>query len=87
MIEILALDRQSVIDVLRQELHTLNDEIALDLPSNELLRDELGIDSLDLVELVARVEYRFGFIVSDEDWQRFETLEDIAAYVVDHAIQ
>jgi acyl carrier protein len=43
--------------------------------------DDLGIDSLTMVEVVVAVEDRFGLVVPDDDWARFVTLGDAVAYL------
>lgn len=40
-----------------------------------------SIDSLDALELVARVEQHFRVPVPDEDWRRMTSPRDIADYV------
>jgi acyl carrier protein len=72
-----------MLDVLRAELHEVNAEIPRDLPADRELVDELGIDSLDVVEFVARLEHRFRFVVPDDEWQELATLDAIAAYALE----
>jgi acyl carrier protein len=72
--------RAEMLDVLRFELHEVNPEIPRDLPDDKELIAELGIDSLDVVEFVARLEYRFRFVVQTDEWQELATLDAIAAY-------
>ena len=43
--------------------------------------DDLGLDSLDLVELVARLEQSTGLYVPDEDLKLLTSVADTAAYV------
>lgn len=43
--------------------------------------DDLGADSLDLVELVMELEEHFNIEISDDDSQNFQTVSDVAAYV------
>ena len=45
---------------------------------------DLGLDSLDVVEFVARVEEVYRVSVPDEDWQQLSTLDRIAEYVLVH---
>jgi acyl carrier protein len=45
------------------------------------LADDLGIDSLTLVDVVVAVEDRFGLIIPDDDWARFETVGDAVAHL------
>jgi len=43
--------------------------------------DDLGADSLDLVELVMAMEEAYGFQVSDEDTEAMRTVKDAIEYV------
>lgn len=45
------------------------------------LREDLGADSLDLVELVMSVACEFGDDILDEDFQDVRTLGELAAYI------
>ncbi len=45
------------------------------------LRDDLGADSLDLVELGLQIEEAFGFEVTDEDGDKMVTFEDLIELV------
>jgi acyl carrier protein len=45
------------------------------------LEEDLGIDSLTLVDLVVAAEDRFGLVIADDDWSRFRTVGDIAAHL------
>lgn len=57
------------------------------VPDEELAReeasftDDLGADSLDMVELVMGYEREFGISISDEDSERFYTLKDVYEYL------
>jgi acyl carrier protein len=73
-----------MLKVLRAELREVNASIPGDLPADEELIADLGLDSLDVVEFVARLEYRFRFVVPDGEWQQLATLDAIAAYALDH---
>ena len=43
--------------------------------------DDLGIDSLTMVDVVVAVEDRFGLVIPDDEWARFETVCDASAHV------
>lgn len=47
--------------------------------------DELGADSLDIVELVMSVEKEFDIEIPDEDAEDMSTVQDVLDYVHDHA--
>lgn len=44
-------------------------------------REDLGADSLDLVELVMAFEEEFGGTISDEDAQQIKTVGDAVRYI------
>jgi acyl carrier protein len=50
------------------------------VPEANLL-DDLGADSLDVVELVMALEEEFGIEVPDEDVENIRTIADIVSYV------
>jgi acyl carrier protein len=42
---------------------------------------DLGIDSLTLVDVVVATEDRFGMVIPDEEWSRFETVGNAVRYI------
>ena len=73
-----------VLDRLRIELASVRPDLAATAPPDATLKHDLEIDSLDVLEFVARVEAAFGVVVPDEDWQQVATLGSLAAYVAAH---
>ncbi len=47
--------------------------------------DDLGADSLDIVELVMAFEEEFGIEIPDEDAEKIVTVQDAVAYIEKHA--
>ena len=47
--------------------------------------DDLGADSLDLVELVMALEEEFGQEIPDEDAEKIATVQDAINYITEHA--
>lgn len=43
--------------------------------------DDLGADSLDMMELIMKIEEEFGVTVNDEDAAKIETVADIVELV------
>ena len=47
--------------------------------------DDLGADSLDVVELVMELEEKFDIEIPDEDVERMRTVGDMERYVTERA--
>lgn len=47
--------------------------------------DDLGADSLDIVELVMAMEDEFGIEIPDEDAEKIKTVKDVVDYIKGHA--
>ena len=43
--------------------------------------DDLGADSLDIVELVMALEEKFNLSISDDDAEKLKTLNDVVKYI------
>ncbi len=43
--------------------------------------DEIGADSIDLVDLISAVEDNFGISIPDEAIENLKTIGDVAAYI------
>jgi acyl carrier protein len=46
------------------------------------LKETLGLDSLDYIDLVVVIESNFGFKVKPEDFTNIVTVEDFCNYVI-----
>lgn len=55
-------------------------ELSEVVPEARIL-DDLGADSLDVVELVMALEETYDIIVPDEDAEGLQTVADIQAYI------
>jgi acyl carrier protein len=47
--------------------------------------DDLGADSLDIVELVMKMEEEFGIEIPDEEAEKIKTVNDVVEYIKAHA--
>ncbi len=45
---------------------------------------DLGLDSLDLVDLMMQLEQVFGIAIPDEDYSRITNLKSLLAYLDEH---
>lgn len=68
---------EKVKDILAKQLRIEVDTIEDDTN----IMEDLGADSLDIVELLMAIEENFGITVPDEDVSSLKTVRDIAEYV------
>ena len=68
-------DRVSAIIV--EQLGVTKEELA---PKASFI-DDLGADSLDIVELVMAMEEEFDIEIPDDDAEKIQTIEDVITYV------
>lgn len=47
--------------------------------------EDLGADSLDIVELIMALEEEFGVEIPDEDAEKISTVGDAVKYIQEHA--
>ena len=45
------------------------------------LSEDLGADSLDIVEMMMSMEDEFGIEINDDDAKEFKTIADLIAYI------
>ncbi len=46
--------------------------------------DDLGADSLDIVELVMKMEEEFSIEIPDEEAEKIKTVNDVVQYITAH---
>ena len=77
--------KEEIFDKLKElvvdQLGVAEDEVTMEAS----MQDDLGADSLDLVDLVMSVEEEFGVKVADEDLENIKTVGDIVNYIEDRA--
>ena len=67
--------------LLVKELNLNPDEVR---PDAEIAAD-LGLNSLELADLIVMCEEKFGIVFADEDLAKLVTVGDVAAYIEQHA--
>ena len=50
------------------------------------LTEDLGLDSLDVIELMSAFEEEFGIEIPDEDAERLGKIEDIVRYLKERGV-
>jgi acyl carrier protein len=52
-----------------------------DVTNEASFLEELGADSLDVVELIMEMEEKFGIQIPDEDAEKIKTVQDAIDYI------
>jgi acyl carrier protein len=68
---------QKMIDIIVEQLSVESDKVV----ANASFVDDLGADSLDLVELIMAMEEGFDIEIPDEDAEGITTVQDAIDYV------
>lgn len=67
-------------EIICEQLGVSEDEV---VPTASFIED-LGADSLDLVELVMALEEEYDVEISDEDAEKIRTVQDVLNYISSH---
>jgi acyl carrier protein len=70
------MDRQQIHDRIVERLRALS-ESAQNITEASHLRDDLGLNSLDAVDLVMQLEDEFELELTDDELSGFETVGDV----------
>ena len=49
-----------------------------------LFGDDIGLDSVDSLEIIAAIDQEFGVSMMGVDREHFQTIETLSAYVMNH---
>ena len=71
---------EKICDILAEQLDIDRDDITMELS----IADDLGADSLDLVDLLMSLEDEFDIEVPDEDVEKIKTVGDVVKYIEDN---
>jgi len=72
---------EKVKGIIVEQLGVEEEEVTLEAS----FTDDLGADSLDIVELVMAFEEEFGIEIPDEDAEKISTVRDAVKYIDEHA--
>ncbi len=68
---------EKVKNLLIEELRVEEDKIVLEAE----LANDLGVNSLELADLILLCEEKFDIVIDDEDLHKFITVGDVVAYL------
>ena len=71
-------------DITSRVIAVVADQLSVDaseIRAESSFQDDLGADSLDLVELIMAMEEEFGVEISDEDAQQIQKVQDAISFI------
>ncbi len=68
---------EKVKTILAKQLRKDADSITMD----SLIKKDLGADSLDILQLLMRIEDQYGIVIPDQELAKFETVGDVVRYL------
>ena len=71
---------EKVRDIVVEQLGVEPDGVAID----STFIDDLGADSLDIVELIMAFEEEFNIEIPDEAAEKIKTVQDVVTYIDQH---
>ena len=64
-------------EILARQLRVSPDKVTLDAQ----IKKDLGADSVDILQLLMRLEDDYGIVIHDQELAKFETVGDVVAFL------
>lgn len=68
---------EQVKEILARQLRVSPDKVTLDAQ----IKRDLGADSVDILQLLMRLEDDYGIVIPDQELAKFETVGDVVAFL------
>lgn len=72
--------KEKVIKIITEHLDVDTDKVQ----SKSSFIEDLGADSLDIVEIIMSFEEEFGIEITDKDAEQLKTVQDVLDYLTKH---
>ncbi|WP_392543313.1 acyl carrier protein [Oryzobacter telluris] len=73
--------RSEILATVREELAVAAPDVPADADTAAHFGVDLGVDSLAVLEFVARLEYRYGIAVPDDAWPGLTSMDAVADHL------
>jgi acyl carrier protein len=74
---------EKVINIIVEQLDVTKEQCVLEAS----FIDDLGADSLDIVELLMEMEEAFGIEIADEELEKISTIKDVVDFLKSKGVQ
>lgn len=68
---------EEVRTILSRQLRVAPEKVTLDAQ----IKKDLGADSVDILQLLMRLEDNYGIVIPDQELTKFETVGDVVAFL------
>ena len=68
---------EQVKEILARQLRVSPERVTL----NAQIKKDLGADSVDILQLLMRLEDDYGIVIPDQELAKFETVGDVVAFL------
>ena len=68
---------EEVKSILARQLRVVPEKVTLDAQ----IKKDLGADSVDILQLLMRLEDDYGIVIPDQELAKFETVGDVVAFL------
>jgi acyl carrier protein len=72
---------EQIFAVVTSTLEKFDLGVAKNINPDDNIEDDLGADSLDVVEIIMALEEYYNIAISDEDAEKIKTVKDIVEYL------
>lgn len=74
-------------EIIRERLSVVTGLPESAFPDNADLRRQVGLDSIEVIEVIAKLEDWFLISIPNEDYGRFKTVKMIEEYLIERAVE
>ena len=76
------INKAAIAAAIQAEIKVVKPSLVQDVEITAHLVDDCGFESLDMVELVARIEARFRIPIDDQQYRLLSSIDGIADYIL-----